>query len=133
MSFTTINYNEGSKKLRQTGQIDYISVEVSYGENLEKRKIFDSGNFIKDWYDRVKFMVTELSDEPFHTNSSSVDHFIMDGAPYDCAWLKATKKYAKLVYNYNEKHTGIELFVPEGTKPTWDELREMCGDISKSK
>lgn len=133
MSFTTINYNEGSKELRQTGEIVYVSVEIHHGKQLNEIKVFNSGNFVKDWYDRVKFMVTEIDDTGLHTRSSSVNHFIMDGAPYDTAWLKANKKSAELVYEQNGRRTGIELFVPKGTKPTWAELREMCDDPIKPK
>lgn len=120
MSFTTINYNEGSKELQ------YKSVEVSYGDELKNVKIFNSGNFVKDWYDRVKFIVTELEDSERHMCSSSVDHFIMDGAPYDSAWLKMSNRSAKLRYYYGEGL--LEFFVAAGTRPTWNELREMCGD-----
>ena len=126
MSFTTINYNEGSKKLRQTGEIEYVSVELHYGKNLEEKIIFNSGNFVKDWYDRTKYIIMQIGTEEFHTNSSSVDHFIMDGAPYDTAYLKGVE----LVYEY---YNGIEFFVPEGTKPTWAELREMCSDPMNTK
>jgi hypothetical protein len=117
MSFTTINYNEGTRDLK------YKSVEVHYGKNLKEKIFFKSGDFVKDWYDRVKFIIMQINDEEYHTCSSSVNHFIMDGA-YETAWLKG----ASLVYEDFEEHDGIELFVPEGTKPTWEELREMCGD-----
>lgn len=123
MSFTTINYNEGSKNLK------YESVEVHYGEDLKEKIFFNSGNFVKDWYDRVKFIVMQISDDEFHTCSSSIDHFIMDGAQYDRAWLKGVE----LVYEGYSIRDAIQLFVPENTKPTWIELREMCGDPIKSK
>lgn len=123
MSFTTINYNEGSKN------INYKSVEVYYGEDLKEKIFFNSGNFVKDWYDRVKFVVMQINDEEFHTCSSSIDHFIMDGAPYDRAWLNGVE----LVYEGYSIRDSIQFFVPEGTKPTWQELREMCGDPMKKK
>ena len=123
MSFTTINYSEGTKNL------DYRSVELYYGENLEEKIFFNSGNFVKDWYDRVKFVIMQISDEEFHTCSSTIDHFIMDGAPYDRAWLKGIE----LLYSGQDIHHAIQLFVPEGTKPTWEELRDICGDPIKPK
>jgi len=121
MSFTTINYNEGSKNL------NYESIEVYYGEDLKEKIFFNSGNFVKDWYDKVKFIVMQISDEEFHTCSSSIDHFIMDSAPYDRAWLNGVE----LVYEGYAIRDAIQLFVPKGTKPTWIELREMCGDPMK--
>ena len=122
MSVTSINYSEGKKKL------NYKSVEISYN-NLKKKKVFDSGNFVKDWYDCVKFIIMKLGNSEHHMNSSTVNHFIMDGAPYDSAWLN-TDNTPKLVYKYFK---GIELFVPKGTKPTWEELRSLCGDPPKQK
>lgn len=128
MSFTNINYNEGSRELRRTGKIIYQFVEVCYGKDLEEKKVFNSGDFVKDWYDRVKFIITELGDSEHHTCSCSVDHFIMDGAPYDSAWLKMANRTAKLRYYYGAGL--IEFFVPAGTRPTWAQLREMCGDVA---
>lgn len=124
MAVTSINYDEGSKKL------GYKSVEISYGSNLKDKKIFDSGDFVKDWYEMRKFMILELSNKDEHfMNSSTVDHFIMDGAEFDSAYLN-TAKEPKLLYGDEE---GIEFFVMKGTRPTWTELRELCGDKSKKK
>ena len=134
MSYTTINYDEGN-----TENLGYESVEIHYGSGKdEKKKFFNTGNFVKDWFDLKKFQVMELAEtEPFFTQSSSVDHFIMDGAPYDSAYLhmeneKAILKYMDRtdpMYLTNQQNVyldGTEFFVPEGTTPTWDELKEMC-------
>lgn len=122
MAVISIQYQEGSKKKN----LGYKSVEIGF-DGLRKRKTFKSGDFVKDWYDCIKFMITEIPDEPV-SHSSTVDHFIMDGAKFDSAWLKVDDESAKLVYKYRP---GIELFVPKGKQPTWSELREMCGDTSK--
>lgn len=121
MAIIRIYSNENKKNLI------YESVKISYGQNEEK--VFATGNFVKDWYDMRKFMIQQLSDkEPFFTHSSSVDHFIMDGAPYDSAYLKFDKNnkpYLSYTYDlWDDK--GIEFFVHEGTKPTWEELKKMC-------
>lgn len=134
MAYTTINYNDGEKD-----NLGYESVEIHYGRGRnEKKKFFNTGNFVKDWFDLKKLQITELSDtEPFFTHSSSVDHFIMDGAPYDSAYLymegeKAVLKYIDrtdpmyLISQQDIYEGGIEFFVPEGTQPTWEELKEMC-------
>lgn len=120
MSVTSINYDEPNPKT-------YESVRFGY-ENGNKEKIFNSGDFVKDWYDCVKFIIQLESNEYAHCNSSTVDHFIMDGAPFDSMYL---------VFDENEKpyltneQKGIEFFVKEGTTPTWLELKELCGDIKK--
>jgi len=71
MSVVGISYTEGNKK-----DLQYKSVSISY-KMSSKEKIFDSGNFIKDWYDCIKFMIVNkiMYSEPF-CHSSSVNHFI---------------------------------------------------------
>ena len=115
-----INFNEGGKPT-----LDYKSVGMSYSvDGKRQKKKFDLGNFVKDWYDAIKWIIQSEIEEPL-CNSSSVDHFIMDGAPYDSAYLIATEKDAYLTYEYYET---LEFFVPKGTKPTWKELKKMCDD-----
>lgn len=133
MAFISINYDEGNKE-----NLGYEAVEISYGNN--EKKIFNSGDFVKDWFDMRKLMILDLSKtEPYFTHSSSVDHFIMDGAPYDSAYLHFTENSAILKYINRKKENldidemianseiyenGIEFFVEEGTTPTWEELKE---------
>ena len=130
MSVTSINYNDGGKPL------DYKSVEVSYDYG-KLEKVFNSGNFVKDWFDCNKFIIFELADKEYaFSNSSNVDHFIMDGAPYDSAYLKPVDKKNDddkwfLDYVYDQHDEGIEFFVPKGTKPTWEELKTMCGYVKE--
>lgn len=120
MAVININYDEGNKE-----DLGYKSVDVSYND-LKKNKIFDSGNFVKDWFDCIKFCVIEMPNDEFISHSSSINHFIMDGAPYDSMFLmidiETRKPYLTKMYD----KMGIELFVPEGTEPTWGELKEMC-------
>jgi len=124
MSVTSINYEEGST----VKDLGYKSVNVYYGDGVNKN--FDSGDFVKDWYDALKFTL-HLEDEFGHSHSSSVDHFIMDGAEFDSAYLGFDPKNQepRLYYNYGDG--GVELFVKKETKPTWNELRELVGDPKK--
>jgi hypothetical protein len=70
-------------------------------------------------------MTLKLSESEFNfCNSSTVDQFIMDDAPFDSAWLKMIDGKPTLIYDYEEGR--IEFFVPQGTQPTWEELKEMC-------
>jgi hypothetical protein len=126
MAVYGINYDEGNEK-----DLGYKSVDISY-DNLKKQKVFDSGNFVKDWYDLVKFMIMELSKTESHfIGSSSTDHFFMDGAKFDEAYLvdgivNGEKKSVLKYDGNNEEEDGIVFYVPEGTKPTWAELKELC-------
>lgn len=118
MAVRRIRYEEGT----DTG---YESVEIVYGENQLKE--FSSGDFVKDWYDAMKWYIfAEHKNEYGLINSSSVDHFIMDGAPYDSAYLIPDDKNSRLVYEYDEKR--LEFFVKKGTTPTWKELKKLCDD-----
>jgi len=124
MAVIGINYREGDKK-----NLSYESVEIVLGISGDRDvKLFNTGNFVKDWFDHVKWLVmNDISKKEFIMHSSSVDHFLMDGAPYDSAWLQVDENdVTSLVYDYDAKHLNIELFVPEGTKPTWEELKEIC-------
>ena len=116
MSFTTINYEEGN-------QDSYESVEIhDFNDNI---KIFDGGDFVKDWWDLMKYLITELTDEPFHTCSSSVDHFHMDGDNYDSMYLNFREDESPyLSPDYREE--AYEFFVPKGTNFTWEQLTEYC-------
>lgn len=117
MAVTGINYNEGKKR-----DLGYESVYVHHSNG---EKVFASGNFVKDWFDMRKYIIQESSETEFHfSNSSTVGHFIKDGAPYDSAWLVIENDKPSLVYEYLDEH--IEFFVPKGTQPTWLELKEMC-------
>lgn len=120
MAVYGINYTEfGGENL------GYKSIDISY-DNLKKKRVFDSGNFVKDWYNLVKFMIMELSKTESHfVGSSSTDHFFMDGAKFDEAYLIDENEKSVLKYDaYYED--GIVFYVPEGTQPTWEELKEKC-------
>lgn len=106
----------------------YKSVYICYDNGMKKEKVFDSGNFVKDWYDLQRFVILELAGkEHGFSFSSSVDNFIIDGAPFDSAYLKFDDNDEPYFdYKYDIKNEGIEFFVPKGTQPTWGELKEMC-------
>jgi hypothetical protein len=120
---------------------EYLKYESVYIHYQEGEKIFNSGNFIKDWFDAKKFFQEELMDkEPYLSGSSTCDHFIMDGAKFESAYLhiiedKPVLRYCTweddsqdkieiLIENREIYEKGWEFFVPEGTKPTWEELKE---------
>ena len=120
MAVININYDEGNKE-----DLGYKSVELSYN-SLKDEKIFNSGNFVKDWFDCIKFCLQNIPDDNYPVvHSSSVNHFIMDGAPYDSAYLTTDDSKEKPYLSYDNIE-GVEHFVPKGTQPTWDELKKMC-------
>jgi hypothetical protein len=132
MAVSGVNYDEGS----EVEGMGYKSVYLHHGNN--KEKLFNSGNFVKDWWDMRKFQIQFIIDDDFiFCHSSSVDHFIMDGAPYDSAYMHVIDEKPVLKYvdrtdkNYlwtqrDIYEGGIEFFVPKGTQPTWEELKEIC-------
>jgi hypothetical protein len=122
MAVIGVNYTDGLKK----GTLEYVSVDLSFGSPTEV-KVFETGNFVKDWYNMRKFLIQKvLEHEPYASTSSSVDHFIMDGTPYDSGYLIYDEELAKHVLKYGNElaFEGIEFFVPEGTQPTWEELKK---------
>ena len=122
MAVVGINYNKDK----------YESVRISCNFNTEE-KVFDSGSFVKDWYFCNKFILFDLKDGHV-SNSSSVNHFIMDGAPFESAYLKVDgKENPYLDYKYDPTNERFEYFVPIDTRPTWEELRNLCDDPQKKK
>lgn len=133
MAIVSIKYNECGKY----ENLGYESVVLSYGDN--KKEFFNSGDFVKDWFNFTRFVVVEeIPNKEFVCYSSSVDHFIMDGAKVDSAYLhfegdvpilkyidKSDEKWFMNQQDIYEKC--IEIFVDEGTTPTWNELRVRCG------
>jgi hypothetical protein len=126
MAYININYNEGGEPL------NYQNVTIGSMLN-NNSKVFESGDFVKDWFNVIKCYFQEMGDEPL-LSSSSVDHFFMDGADYDGAYLHFENDMPVLKYvDRNNKNwyndpivEGIELFVEPGTQPTWEELKEYC-------
>lgn len=98
--------------------------------------LFNTGNFVKDWFDAKKKYLQEFSKREFLSGSSSCDHFFMDGAKFDSAYLHVVDDVPVLKYlDKTDPHwfrtqedifNGLEMFVPSDTQPTWDELKEMC-------
>ena len=125
MAVYGINYDEGNKK-----DLGYESVRISYG-NLDEEKVFNSGNFVKDWFDLIKFIINELSETESHfVGSSSVDHFFMDGADelYDEVYLVEINVDGETKHDLTNVYDSdaIKFYVPTGTQPTWVELKELC-------
>lgn len=128
------NYDDNGERIETPGGLKYNSVYVHYDGG--KEKVFESGNFIKDWFDAKGFFARGLMDkEPYLSGSSTCDHFIMDGAPYDSAYLHIIddKPVLKYVDRSDDLFTqrqvwdgGWEFFVEEGIQPTWEELKEIC-------
>ena len=125
MAITSIIYTEPD-------QTTYNGVKIEYGDN--SIKVFNSGNFIKDWYLSIKFKMKELIDcEPFFISSSSVDHFIMDGELYESVRIVLDElNNPKLAYNgddvTNVTAFGSQLFVEKGKRYTFEELKSKCNE-----
>lgn len=127
MAVIGIRYKEG------TPGEEYRGIYISYHDKNHggKERIFFTGNFVKDWYAHNKWiadeMEGELKYEHHFSNSSSVDHFIMDGAPYISKYLKFKGKNPYLTSEYDFKHPGTEVFLPEGKGYwTWIEYKKYC-------
>lgn len=83
------------------------------------------------------FYAKELMDkEPYLSGSSTCDHFHMDGADFDSAYLHIVDGNGILKYldHSDQDHLftqreiyegGWEMFVEPGTRPTWEELKQM--------
>jgi hypothetical protein len=134
MAFISIHYNEGKKRVK------YESVYLLYKKKRETRKVFDTGDFVKDWFNCIKFCITDvIKTDSLILMSSTVDTFIMNGAPYSSAYLMFNKKkepyleYLPVPKSVKEQllrkkvlEEGIELFIEKDKKYTWEQLKERC-------
>lgn len=115
--------------IKYTGKdidIKYESVIIT--RRTGEEYIFNSGDFVKDWFSAKKKYINIAYDELYLLQSSSVDNFIMDGAKYDSAWLMygPDGETPHLVYQSEEADGGWEIFVNPGTTPTWEEHKKQC-------
>lgn len=138
-SGTTHDYDVNGERIDfDPSDPNYLKYESVYIHYEGGKKIFDSGNFIKDWFDAKGFYGRGLIDkEPYLSCSSTCDHFHMDGADFDSAYLhivdgKFVLKYIDMSdpnYLFTQRDVyeeGWEFFVKVGTQPTWEELKEQC-------
>lgn len=135
MAVIGINYSGGNTYDDNDVLIESVPVyESVYLYTNEGEFTFNSGNFVKDWFDAKKKYMVEFSEKEPFSGSSTCDHFIMDGAKYDSAYLHMVGETPVLKYDdksdenwfHSDIIDGWEMFVPEGTQPTWEELKEMC-------
>lgn len=120
------NYHDDDDKLIEC-PIDYHNVYLYLTSDEEY--IFDTGDFLKDWFNAKKKFLEFHERELRLAQSSSVDHFIMDGAPYDSAYLvfkDENDEKGELSYDEKDYDKGWEMFVQKGTTPTWEELKQYC-------
>lgn len=124
MAVYGINYNEGGKP-----DLEYESVYFYPSKADTEKILFNSGDFVKDWYDLTKYVIQNVGEYEPVAGSSTVDHFFMDGADelYDDVYLHDDGNGYDLHYTYIPDR--VRFFVLKGTKPTWKELKEICGDV----
>lgn len=135
MAVIGINYTGGNRYVDNDVLIeDEPKYETVYLHTQKGKFVFNSGNFVKDWFDAKKKYLQEFSNDEHLSASSSCDHFIMDGAKFDSAYLHMDGETPILKYvDRDDKYwflsnivDGWEMFVPQGTQPTWEELKQMC-------
>jgi len=117
MAVISINCEEFTQK-------NIESVEVYLGhQKFGDKKIFDSGNIVKDWARAMKYIITEMPQDEFPVVfSSSVDHFLVDGDEYEMQYLNIVE--GKYQLTQKKGKYGFGHIVRTGSKLSWDELKE---------
>lgn len=127
MAWLTINYDDGDAN-------SYRNIELTFEDNTEK--IFNTGDFVQDWYDYKKYIIFSDIEERIGY-SSSVDHFIMDSKKYKSKYLHkmSTDENGKEVWDllddWNEGRTEFFLKVDENLN--WKQLKSRCERKNKIK
>ena len=124
MNTIYIEHEEFSNK----PMVGYEHLLIIFDQDNKHPKKFKSGDFVKDWYNALTYyFLRSKHGEQEVRCSSTVDNFFVDGASllFDRAWLIYDQEY-KLTLVYTEEvdtdEFHIALYVPKGTKPTWEEL-----------
>jgi len=120
----SIDYDEG-------GSLEYESVRLYSGLN-EKDLIFNTGDFVNDWFTAIKTLVTEpgVNDGSGLQYSSSVNDFITDTNLYDSAYLITENEKSELIYDTAYYNKALQFFVPKNEKLTWEELKTRAAKVT---
>lgn len=107
----------------KNSSINYSHIEIDLLVGYETQiKEFRSGNFCKDWFDMIKFMVKDSNNNHF-VGSSSVDHFRMDGGTKNYYLKKLFVGSTPTLRNVQED-LGITIWVSEELKDaSWEEVK----------
>ena len=117
MAVISVNYNEG-------GDLKYLETSIYHnGESID----YDSGDFVKDWYDALKFILCGGLYEEYHIAfSPSVLNFISDTGLYDTLYLRSIDSEGnswELIDTYDE--LAFQFFVPKGKRYTWKQFKQL--------
>lgn len=110
-AFITINYEEGFRSIKPEIRHDRASVTIP-----------SKGDFVKDWFNLMDHAIHHYDRISF---SSSVDHFLMDGAPFRIQSFFIDGDTPILLDHEAAGH--IPFFTPADREPmTWEELKSYC-------
>ncbi len=110
----SIEYEDGNPQVGEQS--------VSIFGSLTGDKVFDTGDFVKDWYNAMEFALKNLKKLESLSFSSSVYHFVSDGALYEEKYLSVTGEKPELI-DTQKKEGDILMFIPKGRSMTWKELK----------
>jgi len=114
--------------INYSGVLETLKYESVYISNNGENILFNTGDFIKDWYSAIKYFAHNVDSE-FMTHSSCVNHFFFDGAEYDSAYLIEENNKFELMYGDEYHMKGIEFFVEKNTQPTWENFKKIYGNL----
>jgi len=121
MAIIAIKYDEITQE-------SYKGIKISYGEHMEFNKLFNSGDFVKDWYFLNKFIIDNLLENEYHISySSSVDHFLSCGNKYESVHLvhiKGNKWEFVKMKDLKPSQGGLEFFIENGSDITWEKMKK---------
>jgi len=107
---------------------DEGAVNITYNFNKDS-KLFDSENFVKNWYDCTKFKMHLDKREFDFKDDESVNEYIKKHSLVETR-LKKTDDGWCLDYENENTWRSVVYYVAEGTNPTWEELRSLCDDAN---
>ena len=118
MAVISVDYNEGTDL-----KYNFLKFHPDNGDDF----IFKSKNFVKDWYDMMKMVLSDKVGVNYYTGlSSSVHHFVSDTGLYESRFLisQNAENTHWAFEKTNPSGDAYEFFVPRGWKGGWKELKD---------
>lgn len=116
------------------GDIMYKSIYIFTGKDSNKSydkhtiESFESGDFIKDWYNAIRFIAKFLCDYDINY-STGIQDFIGLCDLYDKAYLLNSGGMWQLTKDKPETDKYFQLYIEKGQCPEWEEFKNYCKTI----
>lgn len=112
------------------GIVIYLSTTIVKGDDSNKQydkeiiKTYDSGNFVKDWYNALEYAIKHMKKYNI-VFSKGIDDYVHLSNKYKKVYLKKYNNHWTLFNNIND---GYVFYVLKDSNLSWEDLKQLCID-----